>query len=91
MDERQSELEAEYTKPILAAEQRHAREMASICAALRRGIRLSVEEQRQGRVRRTELEARRAEHEKELAEFRKPFQSGLDWMCRGGNGHQPSS
>jgi chromosome segregation ATPase len=90
MDERQSELEAEYTKRITAAEERHDREMASIRAELRRGIRLSVEEQRRERVRRKELEARQAEHEKELNEFRKSFQNWLDWMRRGGNGHQPA-
>ena len=91
MDERQSALEAEFTKRILAAEERHDREMASIRAELRRGIRFSVEEHRRERVRRHELEARQAEHEKELNEFRKSFQNWLDWTRRGGNGHQTSS
>ena len=91
IDDRQSALEAEFTKRILAAEERHDREMASIRAELRRGIRFSVEEHRRERVRRHELAARQAEHEKELNEFRKSFQNWLDWMRRGGNGHQTSS
>jgi chromosome segregation ATPase len=91
MEDRQSDLEAEYTKRILDAEERHDREMASIRAELRRGIRLSVEEHRRERVRRKELEARQAEHEKELNEFRKSFQNWLDWTRRGGNGHQAPS
>ena len=64
--------------------------MASIRAELRRGIRLSVEEHRRERVRPKELDARQAEHEKELNEFRKSFQNWLDGTRRGGKGHQAS-
>jgi len=91
MEERQSQLDEEFTKRIHAAEERHDREMASIRAELRRGIRFSVEEHRRERVRRHELAARQAQHEKELEEFRKSFQNWLDWTRRGGNGHQASS
>jgi hypothetical protein len=91
-EERQSELEAEYTERILAAEERHDREMASIRAELRRGIRLSVEEHRRERVRRHALEGemrqRHLEHEEGIKELRKSMQK---WLERGGNGHQASS
>ena len=91
MDERQSELEAEFTERILAGEERHDREMASIRAELRRGIRLSVEEHRRERVRRhameEELKQRQLENEEGIKEFRKSMQNWLDWTRRGGNGH----
>jgi hypothetical protein len=87
MEERQSQLDEDFTKRIFAAEERHDREMASIRAELRRGIRFSVEEHRRERIRRHELEARQTEHEKELNEFRKSFQNWLDWTRRGGNSH----
>jgi hypothetical protein len=84
MDERQSELEAEYTERILAAEERHDKEMGEIRAELRRAIRFSVEEHRRERVRRHELEA---EMKAGMDELRKSLQRFLD---RSGNGHQPS-
>ena len=49
MEERQSELNAQYTTWIISAEERAKREIALISAELRSGIRDSVEEQRRER------------------------------------------
>jgi hypothetical protein len=91
MDERQSELEAEFTKRTLATEERHDKEIGEIRAELRRAIRYSVEEHRRERVRRHALEdemrQRHLEHEDGIKELRTSMQK---WLERGGNGHPTS-
>ena len=73
---------------MLAAEERHDRQMADLRGELHRAIRFGVEEHRRERVRRHELEDQMKQLAAGQAELRKWMQK---WLERSGNGHPASS
>jgi len=83
-DERQAAAEERQA----AANERHAREMAEIRGILRRAIRLGVQEARNERRRRSELDEKITQLSAAQLITEEKLQKFIQSLERGGNGHQ---